>query len=179
VAAFANAALPRQRRFLLLLAALWLACAAQLASAAEPTLSCVGAQREAGLDTADQLRLTLRFAPSDEITQALDSSIALHFAIRIQAASGERTQRLTLSRDALLGRYTLTHAERVAHFRLRAELFDALSNTLNFATAGDIQRLRIRLLLGELPAPLRLPALFDPDWHVDTGWCVMQHEPAA
>jgi hypothetical protein len=141
-------------------------------------LACIGAERKAGADSADVLGLTLKFEPEPQITEALDASIALIFEIKLDTQNGSRSQRAVLSHDSLLERYDLAFAGRTRHFRLRAELLDAFANTLTFSEA-DIRRVRVRLLLGELPAPLRMPALLDPDWHLDTGWCVMQYAPTS
>ncbi len=142
-------------------------------------LTCIGAERKAGTDSADVLGLTLKFEPEPQITEALDASIALIFEIELDIQNGHvqngSRQRAVLSHDSLLERYDLAFAGRTRHFRLRAELLDAFANTLIFPEA-DIKRVRVRLLLGELPAPLRMPALLDPDWHLDTGWCVMQYD---
>ena len=143
-------------------------------------LTCIGAERKAGTDRADVLGLTLKFEPELQITGALDASIALVFEIKLGTRNGSRSQRAVLSHDSLLERYDLEFGGRKRHFRLRAELLDAFANTLIFADAADINRVRVHLLLGELPAPLRIPAMLDSDWHLDTGWCVMQYDaPAA
>ena len=148
-------------------------------SARAAGLSCVGAERKLGANGADVLGLTLKFEPAAQITQALDASIALVFRFVLDADGGKRQQRAVLSHDSLLERYDLEFAGRTRHFRLRAELLDAFANTLTFNEAASIKRVRVHLVLGELPAPLRMPALLDTDWHLDTGWCVMQYDSGA
>lgn len=140
---------------------------------------CVGAERKQGAEDTDVLGLTLKFEPAAKITEALDASIALVFEVLTDAQDGIHQQRAVLSHDSLLERYDLEFAGRTRHFRLRAELFEAFANTLVFANPASINRMRVRLVLGELPAPLRMPALLDSDWHLDTGWCVMQYEGGA
>ena len=148
-------------------------------SAFAADLSCIGAERKQGANGRDVLGLTLKFEPAAQLTQALDASIALVFVIDLDAERGERQLHAVLSHDSLLERYELEFAGRTRHFRLRAELLDGFANTLTFNEAASIKRVRVRLMLGKLPAPLRIPALLDSDWHLDTGWCVMHYESGA
>ena len=125
------------------------------------------------------LYLRLNFAPDADVLEALDASVPLKFVLS-QRASGSilvqvlPEQSITLSYAPLLERFELIANANVKPYRLRAELLDAFSNLRLATTATDARlgamEVRLSLSIGALPAPLRLPALLDSDWWLDSGW---------
>ena len=59
-------------------------------------------------------------------------------------------------------------------FRLRTELLDAFA-ALRVPAAIGVTRVRLSLSIRDLPGPLRLPALFDGDWWLDSGWVAIKN----
>ena len=134
------------------------------------------------------LYLRLNFAPNADVLEALEASVPLKFVLS-QRASGSilvqmlPEQTITLSYAPLLERFELIANATVKPYRLRAELLDAFSN-LQLATTPidaklDTMKVRIRLSIGSLPAPLRLPALLDSDWWLDSGWVAVRVDKRA
>ena len=145
------------------------------------------------------LYLRLNFAPNADVLEALDASVPLKFVLS-QRTSGSilvqmlpwqhapyqqmlPEQTITLSYAPLLERFELIANATVKPYRLRAELLDAFSN-LQLATTPidaklDTMEVRIRLSIGALPAPLRLPALLDSDWWLDSGWVAVRVDKRA
>ena len=134
------------------------------------------------------LYLRLNFAPNADVLEALEASVPLKFVLS-QRASGSilvqmlPEQTITLSYAPLLERFELIANATVKPYRLRAELLDAFSN-LQLATTPidaklDTMEVRIRLSIGALPAPLRLPALLDSDWWLDSGWVAVRVDKRA
>jgi hypothetical protein len=121
----------------------------------------------------DTLYLRLNFAPTSDVLEALDASVPLKFVLRRRMSGSILMQNLpeqtiTLSYAALLDRFELVSDAGTKPYRLRAELLDAFSNLrLTAAGATDV---RLSLSIGALPAPLRLPAMLDSDWWLDSGW---------
>ena len=121
----------------------------------------------------DTLYLRLNFAPTSDVLEALDASVPLKFVLR-QRMSGSillqnlPEQTITLSYAALLDRFELVSDAGTKPYRLRAELLDAFSNLQ--LTADGATEVRLSLSIGALPAPLRLPAMLDSDWWLDSGW---------
>ena len=129
------------------------------------------------------LYLRLNFAPNADVLEALDASVPLKFVLS-QRTSGSilvqmlPEQSITLSYAALLERFELIADGTVKPYRLRAELMDAFSNLQLATTPTDARRgameVRLSLSIGALPAPLRLPALLDSDWWLDSGWVAVR-----
>ena len=143
------------------------------------TLSIKSAER-----WGDTLYLQLNFAPNSDVLEALDASVPLKFILR-QRRSGSilvqnfAEQTVVLAYAPLLERFELISNKTVKPYRLRAELLDAFSNMQLPAPRGDdgpnadtqaAIEVRLSLSIGALPAPLRLPALLDSDWWLDSGW---------
>ena len=121
----------------------------------------------------DTLYLRLNFAPTSDVLEALDASVPLRFVLRRRISGSILLQNLpeqtiTLSYAALLDRFELISDAGTKPYRLRAELLDAFSN-LQLSAAGATE-VRLSLSIGTLPAPLRLPAMLDSDWWLDSGW---------
>ena len=120
------------------------------------------------------LYLRLNFAPNSDVLEALDASVPLKFVLR-QRRSGAildkafAEQSIVLGYAPLLERFELISNSATKPYRLRAELLDAFSNMQLTAIAGATE-VRLSLSIGALPAPLRLPAMFDSDWWLDSGW---------
>lgn len=130
------------------------------------------------------LYLQLNFAPNSDVLEALDASVPLKFVLR-QRRSGSilvqnfAEQTVVLAYAPLLERFELISNKTVKPYRLRAELLDAFSNMQLPAPRDDAgpdadtasaTEVRLSLSIGALPAPLRLPALLDSDWWLDSGW---------
>ena len=133
------------------------------------------------------LYLRLNFAPNADVLEALDASVPLKFVLS-QRTSGSiwqnpyqqvlPEQSITLSYAALLERFELIANGTVKPYRLRAELLDAFNNLQLTTTPKDARpgamEVRLSLSIGALPAPLRLPALLDSDWWLDSGWVAVR-----
>lgn len=122
----------------------------------------------------DALNLRLNFAPNSDVLEALDASVPLKFVLRQRRAGAIMhedlaVQFIALSYAPLLERFELISNSATKPYRLRAELLDAFSNMQLPAIAGA-NEVRLSLSIGALPAPLRLPAMFDSDWWLDSGW---------
>jgi hypothetical protein len=111
----------------------------------------------------------LTLAPAQTVLDALDASVPLHFEIQARGGGQQSSDWVSLRYARMLQRYELVTSTHTNSFRLKAELFDALAD-LKFAAATQAQFVRIRLSLAKLPAPLRLPALLDSDWTLNSGW---------
>lgn|GEM_PF-1110196 len=122
----------------------------------------------------DTLYLRLNFAPNSDVLEALDASVPLKFVLS-QRVSGSMLaknlaeQTVVLTYAPLLERFELISNATVKPYRLRAELLDAFSN-LQLVVSPGAKEVRLSLGIGSLPAPLRLPALLDSDWWLDSGW---------
>lgn len=138
---------------------------------------------ESAETSGNTLYLRLNFAPTPDVLEALDASVPLKFVLS-QRASGSilvqilPEQSITLSYAPLLERFELIANATVKPYRLRAELLDAFSN-LQLATTPiearqGAREVRLSLSIGALPAPLRLPAVLDSDWWLDSGWVAVR-----
>ncbi len=136
-------------------------CLAQM-DVKEIQLTRVGARYDA--------QLVLDFRPSEAVLEALDASVPLVFELAQRTPNGVSTQAVTLSYAPLFERFELRVGEQITPFRLRTELLDAFSSLRGVPLRLDALALRMHLQIGKLPAPLRLPALLDRDWYLDTGW---------
>ena len=122
----------------------------------------------------DTLYLQLDFAPNADVLEALDASVPLKFVLRQRALGSILVrylpeQTIALSYAPLLERFELISNAGTKPYRLRAELLDAFSN-LQITTTPGATEVRLSLSIGALPAPLRLPAMLDSDWWLDSGW---------
>jgi hypothetical protein len=121
--------------------------------------------------------LHLDFGPNAAVLEALDASVPLKFVLTQRGKTDGNVddppdQSITLSYSPLLERFELNQGDSAKRFRLRAELLDAFTN-LRLPIAAGVTQVRLALSIGALPAPLRLPALLDSDWWLDTGWVVV------
>jgi hypothetical protein len=143
------------------------------ACSVEPAMRCTGAERST-LAGRDSLRLQLRVEWPAAVMEALDASIPLRFVVQLERRTGIADQHdIELRFDPLLERYELQHGEQRQSYRLRAEMLEAFANTLQFAEASEITRLRLWLDRTALPAPMRMPTLMDHRWRLDSGWCAL------
>lgn len=157
-----DVARPERRAALLLVALL-----AGGAHAAEP-LQVIDARRGAG----DAVELVLRFAPPPRVIEALDATVPLCFEVQFSPQPAEST-RLCLTHAPLYRHYALYRGSEVHRYRLRTELFSAFEQQ-RLAAPAHARAVRVRLDLGALPPPLRLPATFQRAWRLDTGWVRLQ-----
>ncbi len=92
-------------------------------------------------------------------------------------------QTLWLRYSPLLRRYALAVGERPSQqFSLRNALLAAVENAqLSWPEEARCEpacggRARVQLAVSSLPAPLRLPALTQREWRLDSGWQALTHE---
>jgi hypothetical protein len=124
------------------------------------------------------LQLNLAIELGERATEALQAGLLLAFDADWQLADGRQLRRtLSLRYSPLLRSYQLAIGDEPPQmFALRNGLLAAMENARlrwpdEAACAGDCGgRVRARLNPAALPAPLRLPALFDSDWDFDSGW---------
>jgi hypothetical protein len=128
------------------------------------------------------LVVNLNFQPSATVIEALEASLPLQFTLAQQTPNGISSDTIVLRYAPLFERFELltepavklglSHSSSVRPYRLRAELLDAFS-ALRLPAAPGVTAVRLSLNIGDLPGPLRLPALFNPDWWLDSGWVDM------
>lgn len=148
------------------------------AGSADPNPARIDAAAWHGASSSLDLTLTLTFSPT--MLAALDHGIPLTLDFRIDPAHGPRQhQRVSLRFLPLLRRYQLDSGGNPAQsFASRLQLLSALDRLrLPVAAAKPVAgRVSFRLDTQALPAPLRLPALFDRDWHLQsaaTAWAAL------
>jgi len=134
---------------------------------------------------------TLEVRLTDNTREALDNGITLQFVLETRLLKPRRlwwdgklanaTRRYLLSRHALADGYLLSEAG-TDHQQTYKRLEDALQalGTLEGFDAGVVDdadpprqyrgRLRLRLDIEALPAPLRPIAYVSPSWRVSSGW---------
>jgi hypothetical protein len=156
------------RRFLIV-------CLIALSMPLQAGLIVERAQRMAG-ESGDVV-LFLKFDPPQDFIDALDASVALRFKLQLRATSGDQTHLINLRFKRMLSRYELEMEGSKRYFRLKAELFDAFS-ALHLADAKEVQALRLQLDFSALPSALRLPAMLDREWWLDSDWVEVQDQPA-
>ncbi len=128
--------------------------------------------------TAPTLQLDLSIELGPRATEALQAGLLLAFDVDWQLHDGRQLQRsMALRYSPLLRSYQLAIGNEPSQaFTLRNGLLAAMENARlrwpdQAACVGDCGgRVRARLNPAALPAPLRLPALFDSDWDFDSGW---------
>jgi hypothetical protein len=149
-----------------------------MAAAALPAQSLAIKEARAIEGASPTLQLALSIELGARATEALQAGLMLAFDIDWQFAEGRRLQRtLTLRYSPLLRNYQLAiGSEAPQTFALRNGLLAAMENARlswpDQPACPDVcgGRVRARLNPAALPAPLRLPALFDSDWDFDSGW---------
>jgi len=140
-----------------------------------------------GLETqvTDQqlkLELTQKVRLSPEAHTALENGVPLYLEVRAELESGNGLissfQRFEIRYMPLSDHYQLSSDQPVftrTFPRLRHVLADLseveLIMPLEGVTEGTYQvRARSWLEKRKLPAPMRLPAWFSPNWQLDSGW---------
>jgi hypothetical protein len=126
--------------------------------------------------TIDGLRLLVELEPTRAVLDALEAHIELPFRIDRRCGGVHQVARISLRLRPLSRDYVLLMADgRELSFRLRGEAlaaFRSLTLPKPLACERGQPQVRVRLEYAGLPAALRLPALLDPDWHLDSGWIV-------
>lgn len=124
--------------------------------------------------TVDGLRLDVRLEPGQDVLDALEAHLELPFRIDRRCGGVHQVARIGLRLQPLSADYVLRMADgRELSFRLRAEAlaaFRSLTLPRPRDCAEEQPEVRVQLELARLPAPLRLPALLDRQWWLDTGW---------
>ena len=156
-----------------------MALAASLAACSAPggRFEVTGASWRDGPPPALELTLSARFTP--ELLAALDQGIPLVLEVRVELDDARTalrsTRRYELSYSPLSARYRLRELDSGAErsFGYRALLLAALDRLVvplppEAATLGADARARVHVSLpgAGLPAPLRLPALWAPQWRM-------------
>jgi hypothetical protein len=141
--------------------------------------------RGAGV-SASTLQVRSDWHPHAQILDALDHGIALSFAIRLRAQApsrfgwqhtvAQRVRRVQLRYYPLVRAYQLHDLDEgsVRNYAARAQALAALGDLrlpLHDWDAHGATQLDVRIALerDDLPGALRLPALFDRAWRVDSG----------
>lgn len=157
----------------------------------KPVLLCClalwwcGSIRAAGLSlspqmplTIDGLRLTVELEPAEAVLEALEAHIELPFRIDRRCGGVHQVARIGLRLRPLSADYVLRMADdRELSFRLRAEAlaaFRSLTLPRPLPCQDRQPQVRVQLELAQLPAPLRLPAMLDRAWQLDSGWVLQQ-----
>lgn len=181
---------------LLLLAPLMLACQAN--SNSNPHAASAAPQRwhlhlQSPSAIRQQHRVMIRsgfdLQLSPDMEQALHQGIPLHLTVDTRAARyrrfwawlvSEQKQQWRIQYLPLSRQYALTAPDstRTTYSRLR-HLRAALKAPQQFTLALPEQsrldvpyqvQIRAHMDIQALPSPLRLPALFSPQWHLASGW---------
>jgi hypothetical protein len=152
-----------------LLAALWLL--ALSAAACAGTLTLNSAEQSGG-----RLRLGVHCVLAEPLLEALDAGVPLVFELRIRGAENAATHSIRMNYVPALERYELTTPEKTQSFRLRVEMLDAFG-ALSFLAVPGANKVRLHLSFAELPAPLRMPAMLDGAWWLDSGWATLTSSP--
>lgn len=119
----------------------------------------------------DVPQLLLRISLPDAVRDGLERGVALSFRLDIEAAGGRHQAWRELRYLPLTRQYQVrgpTDGYRRG-YDSRAGALAALERWPLPAGVESPTRLRLRLDTTRLPAPLVLPALFDPDWRLDSG----------
>lgn len=177
-------------RFPLLLLLLWPLAGNALAVADTARAEITSAYAEVRGERV-MLDLSVEMALSESMQEALENGIALEFVFKAdigvarewlwdkKIAKEQRRYRLAyhaLSENWLLT--DLTNREARTFSSLNTAL-DALSQISAWAVVSAdvlpenrrlVGRARVDLSINELPLPLRLPALFDPQWSLQSKW---------
>jgi hypothetical protein len=134
--------------------------------------------------SGQQLRVTLdqEVKLSPDAREALENGVPIYIEIQadLEAAGGHSvsTQQFEIRYMPLSDHYQLS-SDQPAHSRTFPRLRHALAELselelvlpLANVPAGEYRlRARSRLEKQKLPAPMRLPAWFSPNWQHDSGW---------
>jgi hypothetical protein len=111
-----------------------------------------------------------------ELIAALEAHVAFWFikSWRCGAYSGQMREELFLA--PLSRQYRVRASDGSERsFRLRSEALSAIEEiALVLDQCVQPPELRMALDLGALPAPLRVPALLDARWQLDSNWLVAE-----
>lgn len=123
-------------------------------------------------------QLTVDLGP--RAAAALEAGVALDFLLELELQAPQRlrvTRHLGLRYSPLLQRYELDiEGQGVRGYDFPSALLAGLERALlvfpevSDCTAACSGRVRLQLDRSRLPAPLRLPSLFEADWQLDSGW---------
>lgn len=180
----------RERSLAILYAlCLWLAaCSSGVALARDISVAAVSSRIENGRYVVDA-RLALQL--NDSTREALDNGVTLEFELEAVLLRPRRAwwdaellharRRFLLSRHALADGYLLTEAatDRQQTFKRIEDALEALGDIDGYVV-GRLEaeptgrkfrgRLRLRLDIEALPAPLRPIAYVSPSWRMSSGW---------
>jgi hypothetical protein len=121
--------------------------------------------------TAELPQLLLRISLPDAVRDGLERGVALSFRLDVDDAAGRHQAWRELRYLPLTRQYQVrgpTDGYRRS-YDSRAGALAALERWPLPAGVDAPTQLRLRLDNTRLPAPLVLPALFDPDWRLDSG----------
>jgi len=128
---------------------------------------------------------------NESTLEALENGVTLEFELQVALLRPRRlwwdsevtavTRRYLLARHALADGYTLSEpgADQRLTFKNIDEALAALGEVRNFAAGSAAEqapagkyrgRLRLRLNIEALPAPLRPIAYVSPSWRLSSGW---------
>ncbi|MFP4462840.1 MAG: DUF4390 domain-containing protein [Guyparkeria sp.] len=137
------------------------------------------------------LDANLELSLGDEVIDALRNSIALNLLVEAEIVEPREwlwdrallndRRRLRLEYHALSRTWMVTdfHARETHTFSQLADAVESLSRVRawrlgNWASLADrprlLGKLRVTLDVNKLPLPLRVPALFDDNWDLDSDW---------
>jgi hypothetical protein len=122
---------------------------------------------------SNEVAIWVKFAPDPIVLEALDASVELRFKLSLRAPDDTRTTFVSLRFARMLNRYELEMGGVKRYFRLKAELFDAFS-AMVIGDAKTLTEVRLQLDLASLPSALRLPALLNSRWWLDSGWVELE-----
>jgi len=115
------------------------------------------------------LDVNLQLALTPTLLDALDHGVPLTLIFKLDMDDGSSSARFReLSYLPMTRRYRLLTDDGTArYFQSRLQLLAALDHVrLPLALPSGSGSVRLYLDTASLPAPLRLPALFDRDWHL-------------
>lgn len=128
------------------------------------------------------VELTQKIILSPDARAALENGVALHLEVRAELETQTDTitgfRQFEIRYMPLSNHYQLSsdQATSVRTFQRLRHVLAALSKIelvmpLENVVAGDYPlNARSWLEKSKLPAPMRLPAWFSPDWRLDSGW---------
>lgn len=133
----------------------------------------------------------LDFSLPEAVKDALDEGVDLFFAIRVGVGVPKEwlpdhqlvnfSVRKRLGYHALTRKYTvddLTFGDRNSYHSLRAALAEVgrlrnihlIDTSIARANKDAVVKMRLELLISELPFPLRLQAALFPEWYLGSPW---------
>lgn len=124
----------------------------------------------------------LRLAP--RLIAAVEAHVALSFLLSVECAGQRNDQRWVLYLAPLTRRYRVTDGfGNAREFPLRSEALASIERVVTPMPGcpeppAQPPTFRYRLNLAELPSALRVPALLQDEWQLDTGWQRVQQQPA-